>query len=163
MFCEHCGAKLPDDSRFCVHCGAKVTPLVDEPAPQPAEKGVYDFPFTAAVQPLSVSIPTEEDGFAHCATMTEAAGIAIARNSAGEWSYWDDPTFFSDSAKRLLRFCQKEDKCLSGENENVVYLVSPGGAVGHAYREDDGTLTWEWVFYSPTDGPENLPVMPECR
>lgn len=27
MFCEQCGAKLPDDSRFCEQCGSPVLPI----------------------------------------------------------------------------------------------------------------------------------------
>jgi hypothetical protein len=25
MYCEHCGQKIPDDSRFCEHCGKPLT------------------------------------------------------------------------------------------------------------------------------------------
>lgn len=32
MFCEECGAKLPEDARFCEACGHPVAPLVPEPA-----------------------------------------------------------------------------------------------------------------------------------
>ena len=27
MYCEECGAKIPDDSRYCEVCGAAVRPL----------------------------------------------------------------------------------------------------------------------------------------
>ena len=32
MFCENCGAKIPDNAKFCKFCGAQQTPL-DAPAP----------------------------------------------------------------------------------------------------------------------------------
>ena len=30
MFCDQCGAELPDDSVFCPKCGAKQTPVDSE-------------------------------------------------------------------------------------------------------------------------------------
>lgn len=35
MFCNQCGAKLPDGSRFCMNCGAKLPDCTAQPAPQP--------------------------------------------------------------------------------------------------------------------------------
>ena len=39
MYCENCGVKIPDDSRFCEHCGKPLTfpgsPDSGRPAPAP--------------------------------------------------------------------------------------------------------------------------------
>lgn len=35
MFCQRCGAALPDDSRFCTNCGATLAPPQPQALPQP--------------------------------------------------------------------------------------------------------------------------------
>ena len=42
MFCNQCGAQIPDGSRFCMNCGAKLPDCTAQPAPQPTP--VSSFP-----------------------------------------------------------------------------------------------------------------------
>ncbi|MGI5918982.1 MAG: zinc ribbon domain-containing protein, partial [Christensenellales bacterium] len=42
MYCSHCGASIPDDSRFCTSCGAPQAASVQPPV---------DAPYAASVQP----------------------------------------------------------------------------------------------------------------
>ena len=136
MYCTNCGAKLEDDSRFCDQCGAAVAvPVSAAPAYSAPENG--------------------EGAFARTATMTEAAQIAMTRNPDQEWSHWDLPTYFTYSAKKFLRYCEKEDKRLQGEP--VSYVVSPDGALARIYVGDNGENVLEWGFYTRGCPPEALP------
>lgn len=47
MYCEHCGEKTPDYSRFCEQCGKPVTPHQGQkyPVPAPALQSARTFPF----------------------------------------------------------------------------------------------------------------------
>ena len=147
MYCVRCGANIPDESRFCSQCGAKVLMPMTVPA---AESAVP---------------PVEEAGFERTRTLVQAAELASQRAPDQEWSYWDTPTLFSTSLKRLLRFCEKEDRRLEGieDDEGVLYyLVSPGGAIGQEYTSEiEGSRELEWLFYSKEDGSEDLPETSE--
>ncbi|HJG30285.1 MAG TPA: zinc-ribbon domain-containing protein [Collinsella ihuae] len=35
MFCQHCGARVPDDAKFCTKCGTPLRSATPQPAPQP--------------------------------------------------------------------------------------------------------------------------------
>ncbi|MGN1023298.1 MAG: YARHG domain-containing protein, partial [Lachnospiraceae bacterium] len=37
MFCEHCGNKIPDESKFCPYCGAATTPITPEDSVNPED------------------------------------------------------------------------------------------------------------------------------
>lgn len=137
MYCENCGAKLPDDSAFCDHCGARLEPSVNEPMPQ------------------------ESEAFTWTRTMVDAARVAESQNPSGEWSYWDSPGSLTETPRRLMRFAQKEDKRLS-DMEGLYYLVSRAGSVGHLYKdEEEGGFVLEWVFFAPGEDAESLPASPD--
>ena len=40
MFCQHCGAQLPEGAKFCQHCGAKVE--VEQPQAEEVKQEVVD-------------------------------------------------------------------------------------------------------------------------
>ena len=42
MFCENCGAKLPDEAVFCPGCGTRAAGASASPPPQDVPKGVSD-------------------------------------------------------------------------------------------------------------------------
>jgi len=64
MFCENCGSKLPDGSKFCGSCGSKTEagpPAYQAPAqppPQPAP------PSSAYAPPVQASPPRPQGGYA---------------------------------------------------------------------------------------------------
>lgn len=78
MFCEECGAKLPEDARFCEACGHPVAPLVPEPAfggapdasvgddacaarlePDGSERAEIEGAAESAVDPFPSDVPVE--------------------------------------------------------------------------------------------------------
>ena len=155
MFCDYCGMKLPDGSKCCIRCGAV---LEEDAAPEASP------PAWAAV-PVTQLAPVPEVSFARLQTMSEAAELAIERNKAGDWSYWDSPRSFTESQRSLRRFCAKEDKRISGLDDYggiQYYVVSPEGALGQVYLdEEDNHAILEWVYFTPEEGQEVLPSFPD--
>lgn len=53
MFCEHCGEKTPDYSRFCEQCGKPVTirnvPNLKSPIPPP-QQSAHNFPRSSSAK-----------------------------------------------------------------------------------------------------------------
>ena len=39
MYCDFCGARLPENSAFCTECGARLAPLADTPPMPEPEAG----------------------------------------------------------------------------------------------------------------------------
>ena len=132
-FCPECGSKLPDDALFCDECGTKM-PDMDS----------------------TKSVGT----FTKFTKMKEAAEEAIRRNSKQYWSYWDSPKSFYTDTKKLLKFCEKEDKRLSDE-DRPVYVVSKNGAVGQIFIDEVQGKVLEWGFYTEEDTPDVLPSDPD--
>ena len=163
MFCDYCGAKLPDDSVFCSACGARLMPLTDTP-PMPEPEAAPDVPPMPGSWPGN-PMPPSGGPFTRTQTMTEAARLAIERNPVGAWSWWDSPARFTEDEKKLLRGCEKEDRYIASfDDRNGVqyYVVSPDGAIGQAYLDDsDGALLLEWMYYTPSRAPEELPSTPD--
>ena len=161
MFCDFCGAKLPEDSVFCSVCGARLMPLTDMP-PMPEPEGAPDVP----PMPGSGSpMPPSSGSFTRTQTMTEAARLAVERNPGGAWSWWDSPRRFTEDAGKLLRGCEKEDRYIASLDDRGgvrYYVVSPDGAIGQVYLDDSGeALILEWMYYTPSRAPEELPSTPD--
>ncbi|MBQ3706624.1 MAG: zinc ribbon domain-containing protein [Clostridia bacterium] len=171
MFCPECGKELRSGARFCAWCGAVTTgePAVLEtrfcPACGAEIKDGYAF-CEKCGEPVGRDgeVPKRAD-LTRVPTMTIAANLAVERNPTGEWSYWDTPDVFTTGAKRLLRFSEKEDRRLASDPEGAyVYLVSPGGAIGHIFTDDGGERVLEWVYFTETDRPDTLPMTAaECE
>jgi len=184
MYCDFCGAKLPDDSTFCSECGARLAPLMrsnlpplhDDNLAKAARKpeNVPDVPpvpgsMAGKYQPAPVSLEeaaTSSGGhFARTQTLTDAARLAIERNPAGKWTTWDDYNRIFAGAEKLLRLCGKEDRYLAStdDNEGIQYfVVSPDGAIGQVHFDDNDTyLILEWMYYTPSRAPEDLPQTPD--
>ena len=171
MFCESCGAKLPEGSAFCEFCGARVQ-AAEEPFPQtgpafappPPAAPVFGFAAPVFAAPPEPPEAPVEAAFARTRTMSEAVELAAARNAEGRWAYWDSPDALCEREKHLRRFAQKEDKRLHGDPEGVLYYaVSPRGSVGHVFRdayEGRGEVL-EWVYFAPGEGERTLPAAPE--
>ena len=52
MFCENCGANVPDDSKFCIECGITFPEAAPaEPVQQPVQQPVQTAPPVRAVPP----------------------------------------------------------------------------------------------------------------
>ena len=98
---------------------------------------------------------TQKSQYARTETMSQAYELAKQRNDT-DWSYWDSPTLFTYSPRKVEKFCIKEDKYLEKDPERPTYIVSPHGAIGQIYQEEGRTIL-EWIFYTETDGPMNLP------
>jgi len=152
MYCDFCGARLPENSVFCPECGARLAPLTDTP-PIPESK-----PNTPA------SASPSNGQFNRTRTLTEAARLAIEHNALGLWSSWDSSRRFTESAQKLLRLCEKEDRYIASLDDRSgvqYYVVSPDGAIGQVYLDDnDEHLFLEWMYYTPNRAPEELPSAP---
>lgn len=61
MFCQNCGNKLDDDSKFCAKCGAKVDTeeAVQAPAPAPQVEKDEFFNDVPAPAPVQQQIPVQ--------------------------------------------------------------------------------------------------------
>ena len=161
MFCDFCGARITEGSRFCPACGARLAVLKSpgQDAPRTSKPGAGRI---ASPEPsASSSAPC-----ARTRTMTEAAGLAVPRNPSGTWrDRFDSGRSFTVDAKKLLRLCEKEDRYVdSCEDRNGVlyYVVSPGGAVGQVYLDDgDEYLIPEWMYLTPASDREKLPQTPD--
>ncbi|MBR2811785.1 MAG: zinc ribbon domain-containing protein [Solobacterium sp.] len=152
MFCYNCGAKLPDDSLFCEHCGARLEIPENLSEPETA-------------LPITEEIQQEEmysDGYVRTEYMAEAAVIAADRNPSRAWSYWDSPGQADYNCKKLMRFCEKEDKYLSRTPDRegaLYYAVSLDGSIGYVYRseDDEEARILEWYFFAKGTDPKDLP------
>ena len=98
-------------------------------------------------------------------TLTDAARLAIEHNALGLWSSWDSSRRFTESAQKLLRLCEKEDRYLASTDDNEgiqFFVVSPDGAIGQVHFDDNDTyLILEWMYYTPSRAPEDLPQTPD--
>lgn len=110
MFCENCGAKMPDNAKFCTECGTKVSPVVEETKP-------------VVEEPKVEKIKIEE-------TKSEAVeGLAAAGATVVGASAAEEPE--QKSAKELLE--EKLGKKLEAESsepkpEAVTEASSQGSA-----------------------------------
>lgn len=189
MFCNNCGAKLPDGSTFCFICGAQLEapanaqiasekPLRSERkncAPvnvppmgtkTPVHADMERIHASNPVAPAPVKGPSpSESVFVRTQTMTEAAELSISRNSSGQWRRWDNSQRFNIDARKLLRDCGKEDRYIAScDDHNGIqyYVVSPVGSVGQVFLDDnDENLVLEWVYLTPSDRQAELPSSPE--
>ena len=134
-YCPNCGRQLPDEAVFCDSCGTRM--------PDPAGMS-----FSVQQKPQSV--------YYHCDSMAEAAEEAVARNPEDVWRYWSERSFM-ESEKAIRRFAEKEDRRLKNNPDRPHYVVSPGGAIGLYYQEEDGSLVLEWVYLTRRESEADLP------
>ncbi len=127
--CPACGAELREGSRFCENCGARIAEASGMP-PVPAAVSGSGMPPAPAG---SSTFPSDTGEFTRTHTLMEALPIAIKRNPQELWSKPDYPDYFEDDAKTVSRYCEKEDKYIAGckDREGVrFYVVSPDGSIG---------------------------------
>ena len=159
MYCENCGASIPDDSKFCPVCGKKLAPVsFGRICPScgvelredsrfcencgawiAGASGMTSVPaavknFGMPPEGAGANVPASGTGeFTRTYTLMEALPIAIERNTQELWSTSRYPDYFEDDARTVRRYCEKEDKKIEGlQNRNGVrfYVVSPDVSIG---------------------------------
>ena len=65
---------------------------------------------------------TQKSQYARTETMSQAYELAKQRNDT-DWSYWDSPTLFTYSPRKVEKFCIKEDKYRYCSHPNHVKTV----------------------------------------
>ena len=83
MFCQNCGAQLPDDARFCHECGAPTALVSDGLTWEPSQLPAL-VPVPAADPPVAVSFQADPEGdaiFALAPNVMTTLGSARGKRS----------------------------------------------------------------------------------
>lgn len=163
MFCNQCGTKLPDNSKFCGVCGAKQDPIPAAEVPVKPEPPVVDIPAPVWNDPVEVEQPAPKSdklGFLKKMDLKKiliAAGalvvvIAMILGGIAMFANKDSENVFvcySDGKYKLVTNTKKAEtlSIASAKSDDVGYYsvrFSPDGKYIYFFTKNDyygyGTL-----------------------